>query len=849
MTVALLSIYDPFSHDGADGRYEVALSGAYYTTIHLAMGTMDCRYITSTTRSKKPAIETFLIALLLLGLATGLWLTKVETDRTFILGFARDIYFKYMPNANLFAELLSQGELPLWNPYLNCGTPLLALDYFGPLYPFNIMRRFLDPSTAFVIANILHTFLLTAGMYIFCRKSYMSALAALLSASALIFSGAINPFLVYHPFMFHTASLLPWGFLCARSAATKGDRVTWAILFSLVLALQVLAGTPEIALTTAYFGCGYIVVRGLLDAIRIKKATPFVAAAFLAGTICAAALLACSVQLLPQAELVRLSYRPTVTLDQIRFNALFLPTDLTAYLQGLFSTPHVQVHTYGMYVFYLGILTPLLALIALSNSDPRRRVETRFLFIAGLVCGFMCMMRYPVVHYLIYVLGLGRVRWSNWVFPGYGFAMAYLAGVGFDRVFSQTKVQPKRAVIGYGIPAVAVIVGAYLYGNPQGQRLLLIYLGIMMLALAGRVVGSAPRSKLVTKQKVLVSVFLVVVLPVVAILVNLSDVSRLFSSCRHPRWASRDKFDGIPKEFTKFLEKESTNYSRSFICRRNEKKWVAPSMYGELKILGVDDDTPLGLARHATLLDTMTGKKGVVPVTFDGMLTALCSTEKGLRLLKLFSTEFYACEPGDVCESLKRVGIYPVFESEGITICRDTAHLPRAYFVRSGNAHIFNQPDAALQHILSDSFDPFGDVAIELVPGRQKEPTWRPEEPTAGQVPMTIPGKTARGGASISTSDPRKVQITARAPEPGYLILTDTYYPGWRAYVDGVDTPIYQANYLFRAVPLNAGDHEVRFVYRPRTFAVGAALSLAILSALILTALFRLYAMHPRAPT
>jgi uncharacterized membrane protein YfhO len=57
--------------------------------------------------------------------------------------------------------------------------------------------------------------------------------------------------------------------------------------------------------------------------------------------------------------------------------------------------------------------------------------------------------------------------------------------------------------------------------------------------------------------------------------------------------------------------------------------------------------------------------------------------------------------------------------------------------------------------------------------------------------------------------------------------------------VDGVETPIYQANYLFRAVPLNAGDHEVRFVYRPKSFAVGAALSLTFLLTVVSAGLIR----------
>ena len=783
----------------------------------------------------------FLVAVLLLGLSAGLWLTKMETGDDFVLDFGgSDVNYKYMPSANLFGELLRRGEIPLWNPYHNCGTPLLALGYFGPLYPLNIMRRFLEPSTAFAVSNILHIFILTVGMYMFCRKSYLSSLAAFFSASALILGRPFDYLLTYHPFMFQTSSLLPWGFLCARNATTKRRRATWGLLFSLVLALQVLAGTPEIALTTAYFGCGFIVVRGVMDAVRMKRATPFVAAAFLAGTICAGALLACSVQVVPELELVILSYRPTVHLEQIRMFSRIFPYDLTGYVRDLFWTPqHVNEQTpsasYGM--FYLGILTPLLTLIALGDRDPRRRVETRFFVIAGLLYAIMLMIRYPIAQHLIYIIGLGRVRWINWLIPGYAFAMAYLAGVGFDRVFCQTESDPKRALIGYGIPVLAVIGCAYLFSNLRGQRLLFVYLGLMMLVLAGRVAGITSRGKSCRTYKGLVPLSLVVILPVIAVLINLCDLWQSFSLHHQPRWASRAEFDNVPKEFTKFLQKVSTNYSRSFISCPNDKTWVVPSIYSELKILGVDDETPLGLARHGTLLETVTGRTRLAFIR--GRLAGLCDTERGSRLSKLFSTEFYVCEPGEVYESLKKAGMYPVSESEEVIICRDATYLPRAYFVPSADARIFSEPDGALLHILSDNFDPFADVAIEVVPGRQKQPMWRPEEPVAGQMPMTIPGKIARESVSISVSEPREVQIKARVPAPGYLVLTDTFYPGWRAYVDGIDTPIYQANYLFRAVPLNAGDHEVRFVYRPKSFAVGAALSLTFLLAVVAAGVVR----------
>lgn len=65
--------------------------------------------------------------------------------------------------------------------------------------------------------------------------------------------------------------------------------------------------------------------------------------------------------------------------------------------------------------------------------------------------------------------------------------------------------------------------------------------------------------------------------------------------------------------------------------------------------------------------------------------------------------------------------------------------------------------------------------------------------------------------------------------QPGLLILGDVYYPGWKAYVDNVETKIYRANYIMRAVALPKGRHLVEFRYYPFSFRMGTAVSLTTL--------------------
>jgi uncharacterized membrane protein YfhO len=77
------------------------------------------------------------------------------------------------------------------------------------------------------------------------------------------------------------------------------------------------------------------------------------------------------------------------------------------------------------------------------------------------------------------------------------------------------------------------------------------------------------------------------------------------------------------------------------------------------------------------------------------------------------------------------------------------------------------------------------------------------------------------------------VSLEVSLARPKFLFMSESYYPGWKAYVDGDERRIYRANYAFRAVFLEPGDHRVDFIYRPMTFLLGAAISVATLMSVI----------------
>ncbi len=93
--------------------------------------------------------------------------------------------------------------------------------------------------------------------------------------------------------------------------------------------------------------------------------------------------------------------------------------------------------------------------------------------------------------------------------------------------------------------------------------------------------------------------------------------------------------------------------------------------------------------------------------------------------------------------------------------------------------------------------------------------------------------------------------VEAAAPTPAWLVLTDTYYPGWRATVNDRAVPVAVANYAFRAVPVPAGASTVVFSYEPTSYRLGlfiGLLGLALMSGLTAGHLAARRSIQPRRP-
>jgi len=163
-------------------------------------------------------------------------------------------------------------------------------------------------------------------------------------------------------------------------------------------------------------------------------------------------------------------------------------------------------------------------------------------------------------------------------------------------------------------------------------------------------------------------------------------------------------------------------------------------------------------------------------------------------------------------------------------IYRNDAALPTAFIVH--RARVVEDEETRLEILLDPDFDPRAEVLLSRLPS----------SPVL-QLPAQAPGWD-QAEPSVLRPGPDRVIIQVKMDQPGYLVLTDSYYPGWQATLDGECAEILAADHAFRAVGLEVGEHTVVFEYTPLSFQLGAWIS--GITALLLTGILAVHWLTTR---
>jgi len=391
----------------------------------------------------------------------------------------------------LIGQMLRQGQLPLWNPYIFAGTPLLASIYPGALYPPNWLFAVFPPGVAMKIVVITTYHLALIGTYLYARRIGINRTGAVISGMAFTFGGYMLTHLG-HTSRIAAAAWLPWIMLAIEGLYQAGSwrtRWRWVTLGAIFVALELFAGEPQMTFYIVLVGGAYGLLTATWRAVG-KQRWHFVAGT---GALAVCGLLLSMIQLLPERELLQQGERAKIGYEY--FSLYSLPpshvlTLIFPYFFGGAAAPPYKVDYWGEWSLseaccYVGALTLLLGLVAVFGRKPKTAQSAAALpsdhsqlviFWAGvaLLASVLAFGDYlPFgLNYLLYRIPVYNLfRASNRHLLEITFALSVLAGLGLSSLRQIPPEEVRRALLPSTFLTTVIVVGSVVVYHFFGQSL------------------------------------------------------------------------------------------------------------------------------------------------------------------------------------------------------------------------------------------------------------------------------------------------------------------------------------------------------------------------------------------
>ena len=759
-------------------------------------------------------------------------------------------FLQFLPWWNYAWESLRSGYLPLWDPQLGMGAPLIANYQSALFYPPNWLNFGLAaagglPAMAWGQALLvaLHLAWAGLGMILLARRLGLGVLAQTISGLAFGLSG----YLVSRAGFFSITSAVAWlPWILFFTPSLINWRVGSFIGLVLCLAMQLLAGHAQTTWYTWLLVVFWVGYWSWIDAYRhdIRKRGQILAAMGRAWLRLAMALVLAfcltAVQLLPTLEYLGQSQRASAVNYEQAMTYSFWPWRLLTLLApDLFGNPvEGNFWGYGNYwedALYVGVLPFLLAFAAMWKfwtGKPRERVppnhdiaftppnhkpplmgkQPAAVFFLSLLLPMAIILAlgkntplFPWLyrHVPTFAMFQAPARYMIWA----EFALALLAGLGAEK----WRRPQKRALYWTRLGtagAIAITLGAGLAWLLMARTQFLPAIALSFIratALAGLWALGAGVLSLTA--------------PGASIQAASTNIKGLED--RSPWWswavalfvaadllyagwglnpgAALSLYRDKPASITQVQEladghrlylPEADEQALKFMRFFRFDTFFPPGGWADLRAVLLPDSTLFDAISSANNFDPL------VPSRYARWMQALAGLDDQNRARLLDLMDVRVEEHVDPDQPLQ------------VRFDGRASSPARWRFVAC--ARLAQDPEQAWQQVLAGGVDFERQVVLESPVGSN-----------ATDCNVAASAVLKQTGAS-----PNFLSLRLSAASSGWLVLSDVWYPGWQARVDGLLVPILHADYLFRAVQVTAGEHVVTFTYRPRSFWLGVCLSL-----------------------
>lgn len=727
--------------------------------------------------------------------------------------YAMDPLTTDYPLGLFWQQSVRRGELPLWNPYILGGHPNLADSMQAVLGPFKLLYLALPAERAFTLGIVLAFVLAGLFMFALLREIGRSHLASLIGSVA----WALNSgFMMMY---WRAPGVYCWIPLVVLLMERSARRESWGAAFGAgtVLGIAFLSGSIQTAMHLGFLCAAYGACLTWWQEDRARRGR--VLARVLVVTVVGA--LMATPQWLPTLELMRLDayndMQARGAWASWRHTLLGLPALITFVFPALtgstetFDLLKVARASRADFTGYIGVVPFSLFVIAALLARRERRMRGLVLV---LVTVLTIVFFTPLVKYVYHRFFVVAV-----------FAMALLAAYGADIVMEPApEIEPRIRRVWFGMSALC---GAVAVGVLAVQGTVLLFGDRLMSAAQNYVAGQTQSHAFAFRPEWFAErvhdffhhyrlTNVEFWLPLVA------------APCAAVCWRAFRRRRLSPEAFGTILilltVADLSVLGRRVVPQSDLNRYplqpasaVLSPLANDRELLRVDRWGPNAeyIFRPNSLmaygLYDLWGNFSLAPETVESL--APVTNDHFNAILDLQNVKYLITQSS---VRLPEERFELVTEADGVRLYRNLRCLPRFQFY--GQWQIVPDRQQMLERMTADTFNPQETVFLE-------------------EAPLLTPSRLkASAIIQVERYTANRVVVRVNATRSGILLLADTWYPGWKARVDGQAAPLYRADHALRATVVPGGEHVVEFIYAPLLFRIGATVGLVTVVTAILLA-------------
>lgn len=722
-------------------------------------------------------------------------------------------------------QIVTQHIFSLWNPYLFGGVPFVGNPSPAMFYPINWLFLLFSAHTDSVFGYIfvLDAIGIFCFTYLFTKTIGLRIWSRIVSSIIFTFSLPITV-LVFPGHVF-IADAIVW-FPCLLWLYERYVQqqqfvdIVWA---GVVIGLSFLTGNTQIAVYSLMIGFLYSFLRKPTNYKNPKFVLNMLLSVIIGGALA-------SVAISPSMEFTKYSIRsqglPFDFAASLPFHPYYFITYIFPYVFGspINQTMWLPINNFHGAAAYIGILPLFFVVYALCDRWNRYI----FVFFCCLLFALLFSMGSltPVFHFFYsFIPGFTSFRVPARMLYIIAFCLSMLAGFGVEKFLYAKKIK-KYIVVLVMISASSLLCMYLLLSNPHAlswyEHIILKNnsraIGIDHKALFGLLQQDIFRACVLTFSLLIIfftkkkSIQFTTAILVTIIFVDLFIVG------------NNTIVTDIPQNIYKhsamydFLKKDTSTFR---VFDLSGETFYDHEKDGLEHVMGIHSMQ----VRDSRDFLWLVGPHVYWP--YDSFFLFKNKIEH-TQILDLFNIKYIISNVPLSNPSLNYINTYNDFigssnATKKYYLYQNTNVLPRAYIV--GNVVFKKTRKDVYSELLKDSFDPKKNVILE-------------------STPLASSYETQYQPISHVQATANTVDLTFELAHPGFMVLSDVWFPGWKAFDNEKEIPIYKANGNFRGLFVKAGKHHIYFVYQPVSFYVGLAISLATLIAIIFYFLFQKKILH-----